>query len=64
MKHVKNQNVIQTLTNYYRKIMHSDVKPLGRWNLIYDHRLQKRIDMANTDHCGPCGSMYPNLTLT
>lgn len=32
-------------------------KTLGRWNLIYDQgQLQKRIDLANEDHCGPCGT--------
>lgn len=29
---------------------------LGRWSLLEcSDALQKRIDMANIDHCGPCG---------
>lgn len=29
---------------------------LGRWSLLNSSdALQKRIDMANIDHCGPCG---------
>ena len=29
---------------------------LGRWSLLESSdALQKRIDMANIDHCGPCG---------
>lgn len=29
---------------------------LGRWSLLNSsNALQKRIDMANIDHCGPCG---------
>jgi len=31
---------------------------LGRWNLVYDERVYKRIERANEDHCGPCGQMY------
>jgi hypothetical protein len=30
--------------------------PVGRWRIEYcDVRLNKRIDMSNEDHCGPCG---------
>ena len=29
--------------------------PLGRWNLIRCERaLERRVALANTDHCGPC----------
>ena len=52
-------NVFKNLQQYYNRIFNSsNTLPLGRWNLIYDHRMQKRIDRANEDHCGPCGSMY------
>lgn len=51
--------VFNNLQKYYTRIMNGNTKtPLGRWDLIYDHRMQKRIDRANEDHCGPCGSMY------
>ena len=31
-------------------------KPMGRWNLDYcDHKINKKIDLSNEDHCGPCG---------
>ena len=31
-------------------------KPLGRWNKEYCNiKLDKKIDMSNEDHCGPCG---------
>lgn len=54
-------NVFKNLQQYYNRIFNSNnTPPLGRWNLIYDHRMQKRIDRANEDHCGPCGSMYVN----
>ena len=28
---------------------------LGRWGLLHDERVLKRIDRSNTDNCGPCG---------
>ena len=29
---------------------------LGRWNTVYNRStLDKRIDLSNEDHCGPCG---------
>ena len=32
--------------------------PLGRWGKIDSSvSLQNRIDWANEDHCGPCGSL-------
>ena len=28
---------------------------LGRWGVVYTRdALEKRIDLANIDHCGPC----------
>ena len=52
-------SVMKNIQKYFTRIMKSDTKlPLGRWQLIYDHRMQRRIDRANEDHCGPCGSMY------
>jgi hypothetical protein len=52
-------SVFNNLQKYYKRIINSNNKlPLGRWDLIYDHRMQKRIDRANEDHCGPCGSTY------
>jgi len=30
-------------------------KQLGRWGILYSSNdLQKRIDLANIDNCGPC----------
>ena len=29
---------------------------LGRWNIEYcNKKLNRKIDLANEDHCGPCG---------
>ena len=44
--------IIQRLSPFFKQ------KPtqLGRWSLLEcSDALQKRIDMANIDHCGPCG---------
>jgi hypothetical protein len=31
-------------------------KSLGRWNLDYcNKKINRKIDLANEDHCGPCG---------
>ena len=32
------------------------IKPLGRWKIDYcDKKMNRKIDMSNEDHCGPCG---------
>jgi hypothetical protein len=32
-------------------------KILGRWNLEYSRKkIDRKIDLANEDHCGPCGN--------
>ena len=29
---------------------------LGRWNIDYcKNKINRKIDLANEDHCGPCG---------
>jgi len=31
-------------------------KQLGRWNINYCNKItNKKIDLSNEDHCGPCG---------
>ena len=38
--------------NYFRPIP----LPLGRWDYnITKEQMIRRIEMANEDHCGPCG---------
>ena len=37
----------------------SKYTPLGRWNITYNKKeLDKKIYLANQDHCGPCGYLY------
>jgi len=48
---------IQRLLNSYHK-----PTPLGRWNIESCHKkLNKKIDLANEDHCGPCGKYLKNV---
>lgn len=33
-----------------------DKKVLGRWNTEYcNQKIQRKVDLSNEDHCGPCG---------
>jgi hypothetical protein len=39
-------------------LQRSNIKPppLGRWNIEQcNKKLNNKIDLANEDHCGPCG---------
>lgn len=39
-----------------QQIMKKDKKVLGRWNMEYcDKKMNKKVDLSNEDHCGPCG---------
>lgn len=38
------------------KFLNENMKPLGRWKLDYcSKKMNRKIDMSNEDHCGPCG---------
>jgi hypothetical protein len=40
-------------------------RPLGRWNIeTCDKKLNIKIDLANEDHCGPCGKYVKNVLIT
>ena len=42
--------------NLIQKIIKNDKKVLGRWNMeVCDEKMNKKIDLSNEDHCGPCG---------
>ena len=45
------------ILNIVKKIIpRESVKPLGRWNIEYSNIVMNtKIDLANEDHCGPCG---------
>ncbi len=45
-----------------KKALRDDIhKPLGRWNIDYcTNQINRKIDFANEDHCGPCGQYKYN----
>ena len=45
---------IKRITNVF--FNNASVQPLGRWKVEKcNNKLNRKIDMANEDHCGPCG---------
>jgi hypothetical protein len=37
-------------------LIKEQTKPLGRWYIDYStNKMNRKIDLANEDHCGPCG---------
>jgi hypothetical protein len=45
---------IKRITNVF--FNNKNVRPLGRWKIENcDNKLNRKIDMSNEDHCGPCG---------
>ena len=48
-------HIINTLKTKY--INHPT--PLGRWNIeTCSKKINKKVDFANEDHCGPCGNIF------
>jgi hypothetical protein len=49
--------MMQIITIIKNILQKSNIKPpLGRWNIEQCHKkLDNKIDLANEDHCGPCG---------
>ena len=44
------------IKNIIKNFLKEEKKVLGRWNIEYcDIRKNKKIDLSNEDHCGPCG---------
>ncbi len=49
---------MKVLSNLIRNIGKKEVIPsLGRWNIDNcTRKINKKIDLSNEDHCGPCGT--------
>lgn len=50
--------IINIINNIIKKYtLKEQLKPLlGRWNIDYcNKKINQKIDLANEDHCGPCG---------
>lgn len=44
--------------NIFSKYFKKDTIQLGRWTINYNENLlNRKIYLANYDHCGPCGSI-------
>ena len=45
------------LTTIIKKMLPKELpKPVGRWNIDYcNNKMNKKVDLSNEDHCGPCG---------
>jgi hypothetical protein len=47
------KNIINSIGKKQNNII---LKPLHRWKIDYTtENLNRKIDLANEDHCGPCG---------
>lgn len=47
---------MQIIKNVVKKIFKDETKVLGRWNIDYcATSIKTKVDLANEDHCGPCG---------
>ena len=56
---------IARFSTILRTIFNRDSKKLlGRWEITYcEKKLKNTVDLANEDHCGPCGTSRPSDTL-
>ena len=48
---------IDIIKLFFSKIFVKEIpKPIGRWKIEYcNKQIDKKIDLSNEDHCGPCG---------
>lgn len=54
------KNIILYFLNFIRR--KQDKIPLGRWHIENcNTKLNNKIDLANEDHCGPCGKYIKNV---
>ena len=47
---------MKSIRDFIKKYTNNQKQLLGRWNIDYcNKKLDKKIDLSNEDHCGPCG---------
>ena len=48
---------MKSIINYIKVFIRKEYPlPLGRWSIDYcNTKLNKKVDLSNEDHCGPCG---------
>jgi len=50
------RQLVKTIINKFSNKIIPHTIPLGRWNIDNcSKRTNRKIDLANEDHCGPCG---------
>lgn len=55
------KNIILFIQNLCKIKIKNNKIQLGRWNIETCYKkLNKKIDLANEDHCGPCGKYIKN----
>ena len=54
--------IATTIISIIKRFVKDDKKILGRWNIeICDKKTNRKIDLSNEDHCGPCGQyIFPS----
>lgn len=53
------KSILNTLRKYL--LIEPQKVLLGRWNIEYcNHKMNSKVDLANEDHCGPCGQYVFN----
>jgi len=58
-----NNKIIQNIKSVVQKFIKEDKKILGRWNIEHcNKKMNNKIDLANEDHCGPCGQYILDKT--
>jgi hypothetical protein len=52
-------------SSFIKKMISDDIsKPLGRWNIDNcKNQINRKIDFANEDHCGPCGQYNKDIII-
>ena len=52
---------MKVITTILKQFMKNEKKILGRWNIEYcNKKTNNKVDLANEDHCGPCGQYILN----
>jgi hypothetical protein len=55
------RQIFKIIMNQFEKSASNNL-PLGRWNIDYClKKTDAKIDLANEDHCGPCGQYNKNI---
>ena len=55
LKRKKNNYIMNYLITFVKKIMPKEIpKPVGRIENC-NNQMNRKIDLSNEDHCGPCG---------